>query len=70
MRNTAKKMLSLVVAAAMILSVAAVAFAVPKAGALTIRTEILRETDGGWQKAVSVENGETVKVRVLSPFYR
>lgn len=65
MRNTAKKMLSLVVAAAMILSVAAVAFAVPKAGTLTIRTEILRETDGEWQKAVSVENGETVKVRVF-----
>lgn len=64
MKNTVKKIVSLVIAAAMLLSVAAVAFAAPKAGSLTIRTEILRETDGEWVAADSVENGEKVKVRV------
>ncbi len=64
MKTTVKKIMSLVIAAAMLLSVAAVAFAAPKAGSLTIRTEILRETDGEWVASADVENGEKVKVRV------
>lgn len=64
MKTSVKKILSLVIAAAMLLSVAAVAFAAPKAGSLTIRTEILRETDGVWTESADVENGEKVKVRV------
>ncbi len=64
MRNTAKKILSLVIAAVMIMSTAAVAFAAPKAGSLTIKTEILCETDGEWVASDTVENGDTVKVRV------
>lgn len=60
MKYTVKKILSLVLAAAMILSVAAIAFAAPKAGTLTIRTEITAE-DGSDR----VENGDTVRVRVF-----
>lgn len=64
MKTSVKKILSLVIAAAMLLSVVSVAFAAPKAGSLTIRTEILRETDGVWTESADVENGEKVKVRV------
>lgn len=59
MKITVKKILSLVLAAAMIMSAAAIAFAAPKAGTLTIRTEITAE--GGSDR---VENGDTVRVRV------
>lgn len=59
MKITVKKILSLIMAAAMILSVAAIAFAAPKAGSLTIRTEILTENNSD-----RVENGDTVKVKI------
>ncbi len=64
MKITAKKILSLVLAAMMIMSAVSVAIAAPKAGSLEIKTEIIKGNNGEWTVTDKVENGEAVKVRV------